>query len=180
MKLIVAFISLSIIGLWGGLGYFLLGQVDIPGIHLALPVTTTDFSESTGFLNGLFSSFAVVLALVAVLLQGRELKESTAAQNEQAAALKEQLLLQQKITIAQLERSEALANQLEIQQTANKIMLLQTKHNYHVSEMARMDSIIENIKCTKREDNLFQNCVDKKATHKAEIENIQEKIDVLM
>ncbi len=180
MKLVVALITFSIMGFWLAISYFLLGHIEIPGVQLALPKTTSDFSGSAGILNGLFSSFAVVLALVAVLLQGRELKESTAAQNEQALALKEQLLQQQKMTSAQLDRSEALANQLKIQQNSNKIMLLQTKLHYHISEMDRMDSIIENIKGTKRGDNLFQNCVDKKTRHKEQKEELQKQLDSLM
>ncbi len=180
MKLLILLVAVSILGCWFALSGFLLGFIHIEGVNLTLPQTTAAFSDSTNVLNGIFSSFAIVLALIAVLLQGRELKESTAAQNEQALALKQQLQLQQKITTAQLKRSEAIANQLKIQQNANKIMLLQAKQQYHVSEMDRMDVVIDNIKGTKRNDKLFQNCVDKKARHKEYLEEIQEKLDELM
>ena len=88
MKLVVLCISITIFSSWVILSWVLLGHADISWLTLSLPKTTSEFGDSVGILNGLFSAFAVVLALVAVLLQGRELKASTKAQNEQADALK--------------------------------------------------------------------------------------------
>ena len=59
--------------------------------RLGRPGTTSELGDSLSLLEGLFSSVAVVLALVAVLFQSKELKESTKAQNEQAQALAKQL-----------------------------------------------------------------------------------------
>lgn len=59
--------------------------------NLTLPNTTTELGDSLAVLDGLFTSIAIVLGLVAILLQGRELKESTKAQTEQAHSLSIQI-----------------------------------------------------------------------------------------
>lgn len=179
MRFFIFIITLLIIGCWLVISLFLLGSIKIDGIYLALPTSTAAFSDSTGFLNGLFSSFAVVLALVAVLLQGRELKESNIAQKEQAEALKKQLEYQQKTTDAQLQRSQAIADQLAQQQMTNKVMILQAKQQYHSSEISRMDSIISKIQGNKDKSDLFTNCVAKKKEHLSELNNIKADIHEL-
>jgi hypothetical protein len=172
MRLLIFSVALFIVGSWLALGSFLLGHTLIEGFVLKLPESTAELGDSAGILNGLFSSLAVVLALVAVLLQGKDLKESTAAQNAQAQSLAEQLENQKRVT-------KAIVEQLEQQQISNRIMLFQAQQQYHVSEMERMDSTLKNIKDTKRSDNLFQNCVDKKKRHKAELEKIQSCMEAL-
>lgn len=59
--------------------------------NLILPKTTGELGASLTIVEGIFSSLAVVFALVAVLLQGKELKKSTDAQRSQAGVLSAQL-----------------------------------------------------------------------------------------
>lgn len=58
---------------------------------LELPSTFALLGEAMGTLDGLFSSIAIVLGLIAILFQGRELKASTDAQALQAEALRKQI-----------------------------------------------------------------------------------------
>lgn len=172
MKLLVIGVAVLIFGMWLGLAGVLLGHVSIPGMALQLPTSTAALGDSAGVLNGIFSSVAVVLALAAVLLQGKELKDSTAAQNAQAESLAEQLKNQESIT-------QTIVNQLEQQRVSNQILLLQTQQQYHASEIERMDSILLRIEGTTRSDNLFQNCVDKKKRHKKKLDEIQNEMDAI-
>lgn len=94
----VSFITFSaFILLWGLLGAYLIGFIDLSGmlpeniLALELPRTTTELGDSLAILDGLFSSIAIVLGLMAIIFQGRELKESTKAQAEQAQALSMQM-----------------------------------------------------------------------------------------
>lgn len=177
MKSFVVFIAVCIVASWAGACAFLLGIYDIEGVSLSLPSTTEAFSTSTSILDGVFSSVAVVLALVAVLLQGRELRESTAAQREQADVLKKQLDHQQDISRMHLERSQAIANQLAEQQTTNKIMMLQAKQQYHSSEISRMDGILRKIEGKKDKSDLFNSCVQKKNEHISHLNKIKDLIN---
>tara|TARA_R100001039_G_scaffold16461_1_gene9559 strand:+ start:136 stop:771 length:636 start_codon:yes stop_codon:yes gene_type:complete len=88
------FISIIIsIGVWIAAVLIFYGILPLPAggeIGLSFPETTSEAGDSLVAVEGIFSSVAVVLALIAVLLQGRELKASTFAQREQAAALQVQ------------------------------------------------------------------------------------------
>ncbi len=88
------FISIIIsIGIWVAAVLIFYGILPLPvgwEIGLSFPETTSEAGDSLVAVEGIFSSVAVVLALIAVLLQGRELKASTFAQREQAAALQVQ------------------------------------------------------------------------------------------
>jgi len=44
--------------------------------NLTLPATTTQLGDSLSILDGIFTSIAILLGLIAILLQGKELKES--------------------------------------------------------------------------------------------------------
>ena len=57
----------------------------LPGLEL--PRSTSELGESMTIVEGMFSSLAVVFALIAVLLQGEELRKATDAQTTQANAL---------------------------------------------------------------------------------------------
>ncbi|MDQ6962581.1 MAG: hypothetical protein Q9M28_08650 [Mariprofundaceae bacterium] len=180
MRLLIAIIALFVIGIWVFLAYFLMGEINIPHISLALPKSTESFSNSTTFLTGLLSSFSVILGLIAVLLQGKELKESTSAQRAQATALEKQSESQQKVLASQLDRSEAMVKQLEQQATANRILILQAKQQYDSSEVSRMDSILNQLKVKdiKTTNNLlFENCVAKKKVHIKSLKDIQNEMD---
>ena len=62
--------------------------------NLALPTTTSQLGDSLSILDGIFTSIAILLGLVAILLQGKELKESTRAQTLQAKSLEKQIIQQ--------------------------------------------------------------------------------------
>ncbi|HZJ95824.1 MAG TPA: hypothetical protein VFD11_09780 [Thiopseudomonas sp.] len=63
--------------------------------ELELPSNFAHLGEAMGTLDGLFSSIAIVLGLIAILFQGRELKASTDAQALQAQALRQQIAQQE-------------------------------------------------------------------------------------
>lgn len=172
MRIFIAMITVMIMACWVGLFAILLGWIELEWLVLRLPGSMAEFSDATGVLNGLFSSFAVLLALVAVLLQGRELKEATMAQYEQAASLNAQLECQQSVT-------DAIIEQLKEQQKSNAILLFQVRQQYHLAEVERMDGILDKIKNENRSDNLFQNCVDKKSRHKKQLDVIQRIMEEL-
>ena len=174
MKVIIFFIAALVVGLWCLLTLYLLGHISTDYIALELPKTMAELGDSVGLLNGILSSAAVVLALVAVLLQGKELKKSTEAQNEQASALKNQIDGQQQAL-------NALTNQLKEQQKANQITALQAQQNYHLAELSRMDKVLDSMsQSKKRDDELFNNSFNKKNRHKNELENISKKIDGIL
>lgn len=179
MRIFIFLITLTIFSSWIGLGGLLLGYIDFEGMKLGLPTNTAEFGDSTNVLNGLFSSFAVVLALVAVLLQGRELKESTKAQNEQAEALKKQLVHQQELTKAELIRSQAIVDQLKQQQTANQILLLQAQLQYHTGEISRMDIILDKYDGNFEKSDLYNGSRNKKQEHLASLRSLKQKIEKL-
>lgn len=175
MRFIVFILAITVFGAWVSLSYFLLGGVSIPWLELTLPKSTSEFGDSVGILNGLFSALAVVLALVAVLLQGRELKESTKAQSEQANALKAQLKQQELINSEQFKRSQTIMGQLQQQQIATRVIILQAQQQYHSAEITRMDSILEKIEGNHAKNELFKGCLSKKKEHIERLKVIQEE-----
>lgn len=177
MKLIVFTLSIVVFGAWLLLSYVLLGHVDVPWLELSLPQSTSEFGDSISILNGLFSAFAVVLALVAVLLQGKELKESTKAQNEQADALKAQLAHQEQVNNEQLKRSQTMLEQLQQQQLATRAVVLQAEQQYHSAEVTRMDGILEKIDGNHEKSDLFKHCVQKKKEHIERLKTIQKQFN---
>jgi hypothetical protein len=179
MKLIVFLLGVVVFGAWALLSYVLLGGIDASWLKLSLPKSTSEFGDSIGILNGLFSALAVVLALIAVLLQGKELKESTKAQNEQTDALKTQLGHQERLNNEQLKRSQTMMEQLEQQQMATRALILQAKQQYHSSEIARMDAILDKIDGNHDKSDLFESCRLKKKGHIKSINTIQVELDKL-
>lgn len=177
MRLFVFILSLGVFGAWILLSYVLLGGIDAPWLKLTLPKSTSEFGDSVGILNGLFSALAVVLALVAVLLQGKELKESTKAQNEQADALKAQLEYQERINSEQLKRSQTMMEQLQQQQIATRAVVLQAQQQYHSAEVARMDLVLEKIEGEHDKSELFSRCLQKKKDHLERLKEIQKQFD---
>lgn len=96
MRTIVFLTFFTFLLLWVGLAAFLTGYVPAEYLpenlrHLALPESTTDLGDSLAILDGVFTSIAIILGLIAILLQGKELKESTKAQTEQAHSLSIQI-----------------------------------------------------------------------------------------
>ncbi len=96
MRTIVFFTFLTFLLLWVSLAALLTGYIPIEYFpenirHLSLPKSTSDLGDSLTILDGIFTSIAIVLGLIAILLQGKELKESTKAQTEQAHSLSIQI-----------------------------------------------------------------------------------------
>jgi hypothetical protein len=99
MKLVII-ISVLFFTIWSVFNAFLLGYIPIEFIPEKInsfksPQSIASLGDSASILDSFFSSFALILGLIAVLMQGRELKASTAAQTEQAVALTEQIKQQQ-------------------------------------------------------------------------------------
>jgi hypothetical protein len=96
MRTIIFLTIFSFLLLWIGLAAFLTGYIPAEYLpenfrQLTLPKSTTDLGDSLAILDGVFTSIAMVLGLIAILLQGKELKESTKAQTEQAHSLSIQI-----------------------------------------------------------------------------------------
>ncbi|MEM7050450.1 MAG: hypothetical protein AAF604_12365 [Acidobacteriota bacterium] len=103
MRSLISLILVVLIGLWIlSLLVFLghLGGGSTLG-NLKLPTSTGELGDSLVIVETLFSSLAVGLALVAVLFQGRELRDSADAQRDQAKALVHQLRRQEEATLVQ-------------------------------------------------------------------------------
>lgn len=99
---IVIFVLLLFLGLWAMLGAYLTKVLPITDYlpkaitNLALPKSTAELGDSLAILDGIFSSIAIVLGLVAIIFQSKELKESVRAQAEQANILSIQIEQQNK------------------------------------------------------------------------------------
>ena len=123
-----------------------------------------------GLLNGLFSSITVVLALIAIIYQNKELRDSTKAQDEQAIALNKQLLQQQKYSEIQLEK----------QQISNKIIALAARQKFIISEANRLSETIIELHDSFEQKELFNNCVYKKSRLREEANKIDEDMKFLL
>lgn len=164
MRMLVLFLLFIMVGLWAFLNIHLLGIGSIESIYpaimsLDLPSNTAELGDSLGILNGLFSSLTIVLALVTVLLQGRELKESTGAQNQQAMALLEQL---------------------EQQNISNKLNVLSIRLQFLINEIDRLQGILDKIDGNFEKEELFSNCNKKKKGYQKDAEEINEKIQEII
>ncbi|GAB6069905.1 hypothetical protein JCM30760_10020 [Thiomicrorhabdus hydrogeniphila] len=100
MRFTVGLILVGFVVLWAlAIAYFSggLSLIWLPEsiTKLSLPASTADLGNSLTVLDGLFTSIAIVLGLVAILFQGKELKASTDAQTLQAKALTEQIKQQE-------------------------------------------------------------------------------------
>ena len=94
----ITLILMIFLGLWLFSIAYLAGYISTNFLpqnfsNLALP-TTTQLGDSLSILDGIFTSIAILLGLVAILLQGKELKESTRAQTLQAKSLEKQIIQQ--------------------------------------------------------------------------------------
>jgi len=123
-----------------------------------------------GLLNGLFSSITVVLALIAIIYQNKELRDSIKAQDEKALALNKQLLQQQKYSEIQLEK----------QQISNKIIALAARQKFIISEANRLSETIIELHGSFEQKELFNNCVYKKSRLREEANKIDEDMKFLL
>lgn len=122
VKTYVVVVFLLFLALWlAALALFagILPQEWLP--ELKRPDSFALLGEAMGSLDGLFSSIAIVLGMIAILFQGRELKASTDAQTLQA---------------------QALALQITQQNSANQLAAYSARLNYLASEINYMESKI--------------------------------------
>lgn len=180
MRIFLITSTVLILSLWLLISLFCLGIIDIPFIALKRPETMSGLGDSMGLLNGLFSAITVILALVAIVYQSKELKDATEAQNQQAQALSEQLGYQQKITQIQVEQASALTQQLEQQQISNKIVALATRQNFIISEASRLSDVIDSLYGKFEKEELFNNCVNKRKSLMDEAKEIDEEMKQLL
>ncbi len=166
---IAVVVLLLFVGLWGLLGAYLINAIPIVDYlpkaitNLALPKSTTELGDSLAILDGLFSSIAIVLGLVAIIFQSQELKESTKAQSQQA---------------------EALAIQMYQQSEANKLAAYTARLQFLIGEMDRLGSDINRLMqelrtmpesdAKQEKNNILNNTVEKRRKYRAEAEKIDE------
>ena len=77
MKRLLLLAALLAVGLWTAFAAFLVGAIDVswlpdPLSGLAKPTSLSDFGQAFTALDGLVSSFALLLGLIAVVMQTRQ------------------------------------------------------------------------------------------------------------
>lgn len=170
MRFFIIISTLLFLSLWILSSLYYIGVIEIPFLTLKLPNSTAELGDSMGLLNGLFSSITVVLALIAIIYQNKELRDSTKAQDEQALALNKQLLQQQKYSEIQLEK----------QQISNKIIALAARQKFIISEANRLSETIIELHDSFEQKELFNNCVYKKSRLREEANKIDEDMKFLL
>lgn len=90
-------------------------------LRLELPNSFAGVGEAMTTLDGLFSSIAIVLGLIAILFQGKELKASTDAQALQAKALTQQIAQQESANLLGAYSARLSYLSAEIELMENKI-----------------------------------------------------------
>lgn len=138
MKIIITLLFLFFIFTWLGALALLAGYIPIEVLpsffaKIELPKNFALLGEAMGVLDGLFSSIAILLGLVAILLQGKELKNSTQAQTEQARELKIS-------TQAQAEQAKALTKQISKQEEFNKLAAYSARLKFLTAEINYLDT----------------------------------------
>lgn len=160
MKKVIAIFACLLLGLW--CCYFLIALGVLP--HLGLldglkPVSSVaELGDALGVINGFLSAITVVLALVAILIQGKELQESTVAQTKQAQALTEQM---------------------QNQQATLMLQVLSTRQDYLLSEEKRMQEIMNRIEGQFDKKSLWENTKNKKQRILSELNTIEKKLSAL-
>lgn len=129
MKILVVSIFIVFIALWTGYIAYLSGIIDLPILpdnlaDLKLPVSMKEMGESMAVLDGLFTTVAILLGLIAILLQGRALKEST---------------------IAQTKQSEDLSRQISQQRYANALSAYSARQSFLTAEIIHMEGKIDKL-----------------------------------
>lgn len=130
MRKTTLFASLFFVGLWVIFALYLTGAYQPEWLPsnikvLSRPKSTAELGDSFAMLDGLFSSIAVVLGLIAILLQGRELRAATQAQTNQVIAL---------------------TLQIKEQESSNKLSAYAARLQYLIAEMERLDSQIDKLR----------------------------------
>ena len=137
-------ILLLLLSLWVVTLIYLSGA--IPKIYLPavvakfdLPRTTSDLGQSFSTVESLLSTLSVTLALVAVIFQGKSIKDSTDAQKQQAEELVKQLRTQER-------QAEAMIKQFEAQRDLTIISAHSTTLQYLASSLEWNEIIIGRLK----------------------------------
>lgn len=98
MKFVMFFVVL--LAVWFGFAYFLitpeLSKTAPIATELTLPKSWNELGDALGVLNGLFNSVAILLGLIALYVQGRQINESITQQklaNQLAAKIAKQEFL---------------------------------------------------------------------------------------
>jgi hypothetical protein len=78
-----------VLSTWGAVLLVATGLAPLPTFleGMELPTTLAGLGDALAITDGIFTTMAITLGLIAILLQGRELKASTDANAEQAKAL---------------------------------------------------------------------------------------------
>ncbi len=174
MKFFLYSLFLFFILIWLGVTLYLLGYIPLDFIpdnisKLKLPNSTGELGDSLALIDSLFASVALVLGLVAILIQGKELKESTNAQISQA---------------------EALILQIKQQKDSNLLGAYSARQNFLLMDSERLEKIIEKqllIKDVETDPkkkteawDLIKNSSAKQATQRKEACEIDTKIKLLL
>lgn len=151
-------------GMWLFISVYLVGYLNVEWIpdpikKLDLPVNTAELGDSLGLLNGLLSGLTVIFALIAVLIQGKELRKTSKAQQLQATVLLEQL---------------------RQQDDSNYLSVLSVRLQFLLSEISRMDLVLNDIQGEMEKRELFTNCNAKKNRHIDEVRLIDHEMESLL
>ncbi len=126
MKKAVLFVFAVLVGVWLAYISMMVGIIPQPEfLALTKPDKFSELGDSLAAIDGLFTAIAILLGLVAILLQGRELQASTEAQTEQAMALKEQM---------------------QQQETSNRLNAYTARLQYLIADNERLERQAANVK----------------------------------
>lgn len=177
MKLYVTLVFILFVALWLTAIALFAGMIPADWLPdslagMAVSESFEGIGNAMATLDGLFSSIAILLGLVAILLQGRELKASTQAQTEQSEALSRQILQQEA------------SNRLGA--CAARLQFLSAEIEHLESRIPGMkeqaDSCKQNQKLDKADElwNIIKNTRGKIERYRKEAESIDQKIQSLL
>lgn len=144
--LVLWLISIAILS-----GVFSLNWLPDSLSSLALPEDFASLGNAMTMLDGLFSSIAIILGLIAILIQGRELKATNEAQTLQAKLLTEQLKQQESSNrlgayTARLQFLSAEIAQLELRVDKTLKQARDHKQNNRDEKAAELWQVIKNMR----------------------------------
>lgn len=127
-------------------------------LRLKLPDGFDEVGGAMSTLDGLFSSIAIVLGLIAILFQGRELKASTEAQALQAQALTQQIAQQEAANLlgAYSARLSYLSAEIELMENNINSMVEQAKNPTPSMSNDKVTELWEIIKRTRNKQQRYR------------------------
>ena len=153
---IVYIVLLLFIGLWIFLAAYLVNYIHISSFlpqgvtNLTLPKSTEELGGSLSILDGLFSSIAIVIGLVTILYQSKELRETT----------------------------RALSVQIEQQNRANRLSAYTARLQFLLGETDRLTNdinrLLHELESTtdKQKSSILTNTIEKRRKYRYEAEKI--------